>query len=100
MAAEGLADLVVVDAKLTKIKADLKVMVITCDSTMLQIHGSAPRVRSGPWSPVQRDTKRGQAGRCRMLSRPWSSPRFSMCSVYSPGRVRSEQTGWSGRPTT
>jgi transposase len=42
MAAEELADLVVVDAKLKKIKADLKAMVIARGSTLLQIHGIGP----------------------------------------------------------
>jgi hypothetical protein len=42
MAAEELADLVVVDAKLKKIKAELKAMVITRGSTLLQIHGIGP----------------------------------------------------------
>ena len=42
MAAEELADLVVVDAKLKKIKAELKAMLITRGSTMLQIHGTGP----------------------------------------------------------
>jgi transposase len=42
MAAEELADLVVVDAKLKKIKAELKAMVIARGSTLLQIHGIGP----------------------------------------------------------
>src|SRR5450756_1443500 len=42
MAAEELADLVVVDAKLKKIKAELKAMLITRGSTLLQIHGIGP----------------------------------------------------------
>jgi len=39
MAAEELADLVVVDGKLNKIKDELKAMVIARGSTLLQIHG-------------------------------------------------------------
>jgi transposase len=65
MAAEELADLVVVDAKLKKIKAELKAMLITRGSTMLQIHGTGPLVRPGPRSPVHRDAQRGHAHRCR-----------------------------------
>ena len=42
MAAEELADLVVVDGKLKKIKAELKAMVIARGSTLLQIHGIGP----------------------------------------------------------
>ena len=42
MAAEELADLVVVDAKLKKIKAELKAMVIARGSTLLQVHGIGP----------------------------------------------------------
>jgi transposase len=42
MAAEELADLVVVDAKLKKIKAELKVVVIARGSTLLEIHGIGP----------------------------------------------------------
>jgi len=42
MAAEELADLVVVDAKLKKIKAELKAMVIARGSTLLQLHGFGP----------------------------------------------------------
>jgi transposase len=42
MAAEELADLVAVDAKLKKIKAELKAMVIARGSTLLQIHGIGP----------------------------------------------------------
>ena len=42
MAAEELADLVVVDGKLKKIKAELKSMVIARGSTLLQIHGIGP----------------------------------------------------------
>ena len=42
MAAEELADLVVVDGKLKKIKAELKAMVIARDSTLLEIHGIGP----------------------------------------------------------
>jgi transposase len=42
MAAEELADLVVVDAKLKKIKAELKAMVIARGSTLLQINGIGP----------------------------------------------------------
>jgi len=42
MAAEELADLVVVDAKLKKIKAELKALVIARGSTLLQIHGIGP----------------------------------------------------------
>jgi transposase len=42
MAAEELADLVVVDGKLKKIKAQLKAMVLARGSTLLQIHGIGP----------------------------------------------------------
>jgi len=42
MAAEELADLVAVDAKLKKIKAELKAMVIARGSTLLQINGIGP----------------------------------------------------------
>ena len=42
MAAEELADLVVVDAKLKKIKAELKAMVIARGSTLLELHGFGP----------------------------------------------------------
>jgi pimeloyl-ACP methyl ester carboxylesterase len=42
MATEELADLVVVDAKLKKIKVELKAMVIARGSTLLQIHGIGP----------------------------------------------------------
>jgi transposase len=42
MAAEELADLVAVDAKLKKIKAELKAMVIARGSTLLQLHGIGP----------------------------------------------------------
>ena len=42
MAAEELADLVVVDGKLKKIKAELKSMVIARGSTLLEIHGIGP----------------------------------------------------------
>jgi len=42
MAAEELADLVVVDGKLKKIKAELKSMVIGRGSTLLEIHGIGP----------------------------------------------------------
>jgi transposase len=42
MATEELADLVVVDGKLKKIKAELKAMVIARGSTLLQIHGIGP----------------------------------------------------------
>jgi transposase len=42
MAAEELADLVVVDAKLKKIKAELKAMVIARGSTLLEVHGIGP----------------------------------------------------------
>jgi hypothetical protein len=48
MAAEELADLVAVDAKLKKIKAELKTMVLARGSTLLDIHGSVPRVLPGP----------------------------------------------------
>jgi transposase len=42
MAAEELADLVAVDAKLKKIKAELKTMVLARGSTLLDIHGVGP----------------------------------------------------------
>jgi transposase len=42
MAAKELADLVVVDAKLKKIKAELKATVIARGSTLLQLHGIGP----------------------------------------------------------
>ena len=42
MATEELADLVVVDGKLKKIKAELKAMVIARGSTLLQLHGFGP----------------------------------------------------------
>ncbi len=42
MAAEELADLVAVDAKLKKINAELKAMVIVRGSTLLQINGIGP----------------------------------------------------------
>jgi len=42
MAAEELADLVVVDGKLKKIKAELKAVVIARGSTLLEIHGIGP----------------------------------------------------------
>jgi transposase len=42
MAAEELADLVVVDTKLKKIKAELKAMVVDRGSTLLQIYGIGP----------------------------------------------------------
>jgi len=42
MATEELADLVVVDAKLKKIKAELKAMVFAHGSTLLQINGIGP----------------------------------------------------------
>jgi transposase len=42
MAAEELADLVVVDAKLKRMKAELKAMVIARGSTLLQINGIGP----------------------------------------------------------
>jgi hypothetical protein len=42
MAAEELADLVAVDAKLKKIKAELKATVLARGSTLLEIHGIAP----------------------------------------------------------
>lgn len=42
MAAEEIADLVVVDAKLKKIKAELKTMVIARGSTLLDVYGVGP----------------------------------------------------------
>ena len=42
MAADELADLVAVDAKLKKIKAELKAMVLARGSTLLDIHGIGP----------------------------------------------------------
>ena len=42
MAAEELADLVAVDAKLKKIKAELKATVLARGSTLLDIHGVGP----------------------------------------------------------
>ena len=42
MAAEELADLIAVDAKLKKIKAELKTMVLARGSTLMDIHGVGP----------------------------------------------------------
>ena len=42
MAAEQITDLVAVDAKLKKIKAELKAMVVARGSTLLDIHGVGP----------------------------------------------------------
>ena len=42
MAAEELADLIAVDAKLKKIKAELKAMVLARGSTLMDIHGVGP----------------------------------------------------------
>ena len=52
MAADELADLVAVDAKLKQIKAELKAMVIGRGSTLLDIHGVGPAVaaRTSPTS--------------------------------------------------
>jgi transposase len=46
MAAEEIADLVAVDAKLKKMKAELKAAVLARGSTLMEIHGVGPAVAS------------------------------------------------------
>jgi transposase len=46
MAAEEIADLVAVDAKLKKMKAELKAAVLVRGSTLMEIHGVGPAVAS------------------------------------------------------
>ena len=87
MAAEELADLVVVDAKLKKIKAELKALVIARGSTLLQIHGMAPPVQPGPWpmSATSPGSPTGTGSRPGPAPHPWTHHQANRSDTVSPG---------------
>ena len=87
MAAEELADLVVVYGKLKKIKSELKAMVIARGSTLLQIHGIGPLVRPvlAPISVTSPGSPTGTGSRPGPAPHPWTRHRANRYDTVCRG---------------
>jgi transposase len=89
MATEELADLVVVDGKLKKIKAELKALVIARGSTLLQIHGIGPSGAARTLADVGDITR--FADRNRFASWTGTAPLEVLFAVAANPRKRKQQ---------
>jgi transposase len=86
MAVEELTDLVVVDAKLKKIKAELNSVIVARGSTLLDINGVGPAGAAASWptsatspaSPTATGSPRGPA------PHRWTPPPASRSAIDSP----------------
>ncbi len=87
MAAEEIADLVAVDAKLKKLKAELKSAVLARGSSLMDLYGVGPALQHAPWpmsvtwpgSPIAIGSRRGPG------PHPSMRPRVSRTATGSSG---------------
>jgi transposase len=87
IAAEELAELVAVDAKIKKSSAELKAMVVARGSHLMDLHGVGPVVAArvlatsvtSHGSPTETGSRRGPG------QHPWTPPPGSTTGTASPG---------------
>ena len=86
MAAEELADLVAVDAKLKKIEAELKAAVTARGSTLMDSSASAPPAPPGSWptSATSPASPTATASRPGPAPHPWTPPPATRSGTGSP----------------
>ena len=103
MAAEELADLVAVDAKLKKINAELKGTVLARGSTLLRSTGSAPPVRPASWpmSVTSQGSPTGTGSPPGPAPHPWTHPRENRSATGSPAPATAgSTTSCTSRPSS